>query len=121
MTFGLPCITAVSDKATRKSSAQKRPLAMTTQGCFGVLHKTSPDPGLCRSGPSLQSGHQAFAPVAATTADGTITPASSPPQSPRSSSAAFLQRPPALSEKGRSAPEIPERAVFLRGDALRGG
>jgi hypothetical protein len=30
MTFGLPCITAVSDKATRKSSAQVRPLAMAT-------------------------------------------------------------------------------------------
>src|ERR1035437_3681521 len=45
----------------------------------------------------------AFATVAATTADGTITPASSPPQSPRSSSAAFLQRPPALSEQSMSA------------------
>jgi hypothetical protein len=30
---------------------------MTTPGCFGVLHGTSSDPGLCRSGPLLQSGY----------------------------------------------------------------
>src|ERR1035441_9838095 len=100
MTFGLPCITAVSDKATRKSSAQERPLATRFAQIGAVITIRLP----------------AFATVAATTADGTITPAFSPPQSPRSSSAAFLQRPPGFSEKSRThLGEIFWRERFLVG------
>src|ERR1019366_5715189 len=102
-TFGLPCITAVSDNATRKSSARERPLAMTTPGCFGVLQKTSPDSRFAQIGAVITIRLPAFATVAATTADGTITPAFSPPQSPRSSSVAFLQRRLGLSEQWQAA------------------
>src|ERR1035438_4899295 len=87
MTFGLPCITAVSDKATRKSSAQERPLATRFAQTGAVITIRLP----------------AFATVAATTADGTITPAFSPPQSPRPSFAAFHRHPPRFSEQWQVA------------------